>query len=87
MSDYTIVHNPSEDNPWVVMKNDLVFDTFKDEGDAKQFITEMDECVAFCTDVQKLVEQYGDRLDLSHIKFVYMVEQYVSRTLRGLWSL
>ena len=84
MSDYTIIHHPDEANPWFVMDCDLVFDTFKEKADAVTFIAEMDTYIGFSHDLQKLVEQYADNMDLSHIEFIRLVEFNIAGTLRGL---
>jgi len=86
MSDYKITHIPDDDHPWKVMDDGLVFDDFDREEDAQKFITEIDECGLFGDRVQMLVEEFADKMDITSLEFIYMVENHLSRTLRGLWS-
>jgi len=85
MSDYTIVHHPDEAKPWFVMDSGLVFDTYDNEQDAITMVTELDQTGLFCDRVRRLVDDFASDMDVSPVEFIYMVENNVGRTIRGLY--
>ena len=89
MSDYKVVFNEDSEYPnkWEVLDDDLVFDRYATEDEAKEFIHELEQTAQFCHQVQMSVEAFATIMDIQPIEFIHMVENHQTRTLRGLWAL
>jgi len=83
MSDYKITHVPDDDHPWKVVDDGLVFDDFDREEDAEKFIHEAEQTQLFCDQVETSIEAFATIMEVTPIEFVYMVEQHMTRTIRG----